>query len=45
MWVWQRARDGSRAFPLEPVEIEGRGSEIAIDSFGVIVPLGEIYRS
>ncbi len=44
LWIWQRSRDGERAFPLEPTEINGRSESVAIDHLGVMVSLADLYR-
>lgn len=43
VWVWQRDPD-TRAFPAQPVEIEGLDGIISVPALGVTLPLAEIYR-
>lgn len=42
-WVWQR-RGEARTFPDKPEEIAGRDTAIEIATFGISLPMSEIYR-
>lgn len=41
-WLFERRDDG--AFPVKPVEISGRDTEIALRGRNIALPLAEIYR-
>lgn len=42
-WLWQRGKDGQRAFPDTPQELEGRDSTLMLEHLALAVPLAEIY--
>lgn len=45
-WLWHRAPDaaGLRTFPEHPEEVHGRDKKIELPTFGIALPLAELYR-
>lgn len=44
LWIWQRSRDAARAFPDMAVELDSLAANVALEYFGIKLPLAEIYR-
>jgi Uma2 family endonuclease len=43
VWIWRRDSI-SHEFPAEPLEIQGRDTELALAALAISLPLAEIYR-
>ena len=44
VWIWQRGTDGTRDFPKQPVEINGRDQAIDLRFFGFAIAMQSLYR-
>ena len=42
-WLWQRGKEGPRAFPEAPQELDGLDSTLALEHLALAIPLAEIY--
>ncbi len=44
VWLWQRSQGNVRAFPVEPLEINGRNETMTIAYLDATIPLAVLYR-
>lgn len=44
LWVWQRSKEGTRAFPDLAVEFDSLEAAVDLTHFGITLPVAEVYR-